>query len=199
MAAGLLLFVVMLWATSRVVVIPLSIASASIIVWAFFWVRRNPSIPKRAKRVAWSYWLFFAICLLKLIVAAAGGDKGPSTVGKIAGNMFVFSPSVLLIFGWLRWSHIGPPRSWRNYAIACALASASISGLCLYSVISYIQLSHIGYSNQHRLAMAGVYAGSPLAVLSLITATVGEGRARVIVWLAAASITIVWIVAFFYA
>src|SRR5579864_3706139 len=46
MAAGLFLFVIMLWATSPVVVIPLSLAMGSVIVWVFFWIRRNPNIPE---------------------------------------------------------------------------------------------------------------------------------------------------------
>ena len=44
MAAGLLLYVILLWATSPVVVIPLSLAMGSVIVWVFFWIRRNPNI-----------------------------------------------------------------------------------------------------------------------------------------------------------
>ena len=36
MAAGLLLFMIMLWATSPVVVIPLSLTMGSVIVWVVF-------------------------------------------------------------------------------------------------------------------------------------------------------------------
>ena len=36
MAAGLLIFMLMLWATSPVVVIPLSLAMGSVIVWVVF-------------------------------------------------------------------------------------------------------------------------------------------------------------------
>jgi len=113
--------------------------------------------------------------------------------------MFVFSPSVLLIFGWVRWWGARPSRYWRNDAIAWGLAAASISALCLYGVLSYIQLAHIGHSNEHRLAIAAVYSGCPLAVFSLIAAAVGRGRSRVIVWLAGASLALVWSIAFFYA
>jgi hypothetical protein len=77
LAAGLLLFVIMLWATSPVVVIPLSLATGSVVVWVFFWIRRNPNIPEGTKRIAWSYWLFFAMCFLKFVVALEGVDRGP--------------------------------------------------------------------------------------------------------------------------
>jgi hypothetical protein len=79
------------------------------------------------------------------------------------------------------------------------LATASISALCLYGVLSYIQLAHIGHSNEHRLAITGAYAGWSLAFFSLIAAAVGKGRSRAIVWLAGASLALVWSIAFFYA
>jgi hypothetical protein len=196
MAAGLLLYVIMLWATSPIIVIPLSLAMGSVIVWVFFWFRRNPNVPEGTKRIAWFYWLFVAMCVVKLFAAVGGVENGSSTLGKIVGNLFVFSPSVLLTFGWVRWWRFRLPR---NYSIARGLAAASVSALCLYGVVSYIQLAHIGSSNEHRLAIAGVYAGWPLAVFSVIAATVGKGRARVIVWLAGGSLALVWSVAFFYA
>jgi hypothetical protein len=201
MAAGLLLYVIMLWATSAVVVIPLSLAIGSVIVWVFFWIRRNPNIPESRKRIAWIYWLFFVMCVLKLFAAVEGVEsvKPYAIVGKIVGNMLVFSPCVLLAFGWVRWWRVRPPRNWRNYAIAWGLATASISALCLYGVLSYVQLAHIGHSNEHRLAMTGVYLGWPLSVFSVVAAVVGNGRSRVIAWLAGASLAAVWSVALFYA
>ena len=199
MAAGILLFVIMLWATSPVIVIPLSLATGSVIVWVFFWIRGNPNITGSNKRIAWIYWLFFAVCFLKLFVAVEGTEKSPATLGKIVGNMLVFSPFMLLVFGWVRWWRVGPPRYWRNYAIAWGLATASISALCLYGVISYVQLAHIGSANEHRLAVAGFYAGCPFAVFSLIAAAIGKGRSRSIVCLAGGSLALVWSFAFFYA
>lgn len=199
MAAGLLLFVIVLWATSPLVVIPLSLAMGSVMVWVFFWIRRNPNVPESTKRIAWIYWLFFAVCIVKLFVALEGVDKGAVTFGKIAGNVLVFSPCVLLIFGWVRWWRVRLPRYWRNYSIAWGLATASISAVCLYGVLSYIQLAHIGSSNEHRLAIGGVYAGWPLSVFSVVAAAVGKGRSRVIVGLAGGSLALVWSFAFFYA
>lgn len=199
MAAGLLLFVIMVWTTSPVIVIPLSLAMGLIVVWLFFWIRRNRNIPEPIKRIAWIYWLFFAACFLKLFVAVEGVDKGPATLGKIAGNMLVFSPCMLLVFGWVRWWRGRPPRHWRNYAIAWGLATASISALCLYGVLSCVQLAHIGPSNEHRLALAGVYVGYPLSIFSLVAAAVGKGRPRVIVWLAGGSLALVWSIASHYA
>ena len=197
MAAGLLLFVIMLWATSPIVVIPLSLAVGSAIAWVFFWIRRNPNIPESTKRIAWIYWLGFVMCVLKLVVALEEVErlKGIS----IVGNLLMFSPCLLLVFGWVRWGRVRPHRHWRSYAIGWGLAVASISALCLYSVISYVQLGNISSSNQHRLAIAGVYVGWPLSVFSVVAASVGEGRSRVIVWLAGASLALVWTIAFFHA
>jgi hypothetical protein len=202
MAAGLLLFITLLWSTSPVVVIPLSLAMGSLIVWVFFWILRNPNISGSRKRIAWIYWLFFAVCVLKLFVAVAGVEgvesvKTSAIVGKTVGYMLIFSPCVLLVFGWVRWWRVRPPRYWRNYAIAWGLATASISALCLYGVLSYVQLGHIGHSNEHRLAIAGVYVGCPLSVFSLAASVVGNGRSRVITWLAGCSLAVVWTVAFF--
>lgn len=199
MGAALLLFMIMLWATSTVVVIPLSLVMGFTIGWIFFWFRRNASISERAKRIAWTYWIFFAICVLKLFAALEGVDKGPATVGNIAAYILLFSPGLLLVFGWMRWSYAQPRGHWRNYAIAWGLAAASLSALCLYGVISYVQLSHIGRSTEHRLAIAGVCVGCPLAVSSVIAASIGQGRSRVTAWLAGAALALVWSVALFYA
>jgi hypothetical protein len=199
MAAGLLLFVIMLWATSPVIVIPLSLALGSIIAWVFFWIRGNPNISGGSKRIAWSYWLIFAICFVKLLVALQGAENGPRMLGKVVGYMLVFSPCLLLIFGWVRWWRVHPPRHWRDYAIAWALGISSISALCLYGVIFCIQLAHIGSANEHRIAVAGSYAGCPLSVLSVIAAALGKGRSRVIVSLAAVSLVVIWSIAFFSA
>jgi len=200
MAAGLLLFIVMLWTTSPVV-IPLSLAMGSVIVWVVFWIRRNPNIPVSRKRIAWIYWLFFLVCVLKLFVAVEGIEsvKRYATVGNIVAYLLVFSPCVLLTFGWVRWWRVRPPRYWRNYAVAWGLAVSSISALCLYGVLSYIQLANIGHTNEHRLAMAGVYVGCPLSVFSVVAAVVGNGRSRVIAGLAGGSLAVVWSIAFFYA
>jgi len=189
----------MLWATSPSVVIPLSLTMGSVIVWVFLWIQRNANIPASTKRIAWIYWLFFAMCVVKLFVAADAVEKGSAILGSIVGNIFVFSPCVLLTFGWVRWWRVRLSRDWRNYAIAWGLATASISAMCLYGVLSYIQLAHIGSSNEHRLAIGGVYAGWPLSAFSVVAATLGKGRARVIVCLAGSSLTLVWSLAFFYA
>jgi uncharacterized membrane protein len=201
MAAGLLLFVIMIWATSPVVVVPLSLATGSAIVWVFFWIRRNPNISINQKRIAWIYWLFFFMCILKLLVAVEGDNsvKAPAIVGNMLAYMLVFSPCVLLTVGWVRWWRVRPPRYWRNYAIAWGLATGSISALCLYGVLSYVQLAHIGRSNEHRLAIAGGYVGFPLSAFSVVAAVVGSGRSRVIAWLAGGSLAVVWSIAFFYA
>jgi hypothetical protein len=201
MAAALLLFIVVIWAQSPVVVIPLSLAMGSVIVWVFSWIRRNPSIPRSTKQIAWIYWLFFGVCVVKLFAAVseAKSVNAPVMVGNMLAYVLAVSPCVLLTFGWLRWWRVGSSRYWRNYAIAWGLAAASISALCLYGVISYIQLSHMDSSNEHRLAIAGVYVGCPLSVFSVIVAAVGKGRSRVIVWLAGGSLALVWSIAFFYA
>jgi hypothetical protein len=199
MAAGLILFVIMLWATSPAVVLPLTLVVGSAIAWVFYWIRRNPNIPENAKRVAWIYWLFFVICVVKLLAAVGGIEKERPSLGKIVASGLVFCPCVLLIFGWAQWWRVRPRRYWRNQAIACGLATASISALCLYGVISYVQLANIGSGNEHRLAMAGVLAGCPLSVISVIAAAVGKGRSRVIVGLSGGLLALVWSLAFFFA
>jgi hypothetical protein len=68
-----------------------------------------------------------------------------------------------------------------------------------YGVLTYVQLAHIGHSNEHRLAIAGVYVGCPLSVCSVIAALVGNGRSRVMLSLAALLLAAVWTVAFYYA
>ena len=201
MAAGLLLFIFMLWSTAPAAVIPLSLAMGSVIVWVFFWIRRNPNISINQKRISWIYWLFFLMCVLKLFVAveAVKGVNASAIVGTMLAYILVFSPCLLLTLGWVLWWRVRPPRYWRNYAIAWGLATASISVLCLYGVLSYVQLANIGRSNEHRLAIAGVYVGCPLAVFSVVTAIVGNGRSRVITWVAGGSLAAVWSIAFFYA
>jgi hypothetical protein len=199
MAAGLLLFVIVVWATSPVVVIPLSLVMCSLIVWVFFWMRRNPNIPASTKRIAWIYWLFFAICSVKLFAAVEGVEKAPAMLGKVVGDTIVLSPGLLLVFGWVRWWRVQSPRHWRNSAIAWGLATASMSALCLYGVLFYVQLADIGSANEHRLAVAAVYASGPLSVFSVIAAAVGKGRSRVIVCLAGISLSLVWSIAYFSA
>jgi hypothetical protein len=71
MATGLILYVTMLSSTSPVVVIPLSLAMAAMIVWVFFWYRRNPNLSRTAKRLSWLYLPFLLVCALKLLVAVA--------------------------------------------------------------------------------------------------------------------------------
>jgi hypothetical protein len=71
MAAGLILYVTMLWSTSPPVVIPLSLVMGSVIAWVFFWVRGNPNITSSTKRIVWVYLLFLLMCALKLFVAVS--------------------------------------------------------------------------------------------------------------------------------
>jgi membrane protein YdbS with pleckstrin-like domain len=199
MIAGLLFFVIMLWSTSPFIVVPLSLATSSLIVWVFYWFRRNPNVSESSKRVVWIYWLFFAMCVVKLFASMEGTEKGAAIRPKIFGSMLLFSPGVLVILGWMRWSRERIARYWRNDAIAWGLATASLSALCLYGVISYVHLKNIGRTNEHRLAMAGAYVGFPLAFFSVLSATLGKGRSRGILWLAGGSLAVVWSFVFFYA
>lgn len=199
MAAGLLVYITMIWSTSPIVVIPLSLAMSLVLVWAFFWIQRNPNIPLSRKRIAWIYWLFFVVCVLKLFVAVSSYRPQQAARSAIVGSLLLFSPSVLLIVGWVGWWRLRSPRYWRNYVIASGLAATSISALCLYGVLACVRLAHIGYANEHRLAMAGVYVGWPLSVLSVAAAFAGEGRSRVMLCLAAWSLATVWTFAFYYA
>jgi hypothetical protein len=201
MAAGLPIWMIMLWATSSIVVIPLSLVMGSVAAWVFLWIQRNPNVSIRQKRIAWIYWLLFLVCILKLLVAVDSTNRVdvPAMIGKMLAYMLAFSPCALLAVGWVRWWRVPPPRNWQRNAIAYGLATASISALCLYGVLSYIQLAHIGHSNEHRLAMAGVYVGWPLSVFSVVAAVAGNGRSRVIAWLAGGALAVVWSIAFIYA
>jgi hypothetical protein len=200
MAAGLPIWIIMLWATSPIVVIPLSLVMGSVAAWVFFWIR-NPNLSTKQKRIAWIYWLFFLVCILKLLVAVDGTNHvdAPAMIGKMLAYTLAFSPCALLVVGWVRWCRVPPPRNWQRNAIAYGLATASMSALCLYGVLSYIQLAHMGHSNEHRLAMAGVYVGWPLSVFSVVAAVLGNGRSRVIAWLAGGSLAVVWSIASIYA
>ena len=71
MAAGLILYVTMLWSTSPFVVIALSLAMAATILWLFYWYRRNPNLSRTAKHLSWPYLPFLLVCALKLLVAVA--------------------------------------------------------------------------------------------------------------------------------
>lgn len=194
MAAALLLFVIMLWATSPAVVIPLSLAMGSVVVWAFFWIRRNPNIPESSRRIAWIYWPIFFVCVLKVLAALS--PHLPQNEGYAIAVTLLFSPFVLLIVGSVRWLRPRYTQHWRTYFIGIGLAATSISALCLYGVLLFIRLAHIGNLNEHRLTMAGVYVGWPLSAFSVPAALVGEGRSRVMLGLAAFALAIVWTIAF---
>ena len=142
------------------------------------------------------------MCVLKLFAAAEGTESVNAVRDSREDDSVPLSfslPACFLSFGWVRWWRVRPPRYWRSYAIAWGLTTASISALCLYGVLSYVQLAHIGHSDEHRLAIAGVYVGCPLSVFSVVAAVVGNGRSRVIAWLAGGLLAVVWTVAFFYA
>jgi hypothetical protein len=63
----------MLWSRSPPIVIPLSLVMGSVIAWVFFWVRGNPNIASRTKRIVWAYLLLLLLllCALKLFVAVS--------------------------------------------------------------------------------------------------------------------------------
>jgi hypothetical protein len=142
MVAGLLLYVVMIWATSPAVVIPLSLVMGSVIMWVFFWTRRNPYLSINQKRIAWIYWLFFLMCILKLLVAVDGTNhvNAPAMIGKMLAYMLGFSPCALLtaggcvggacpLFGTggaMRLDTAWPPLPFRPYAyMVCCLTYSS--------------------------------------------------------------------------
>lgn len=71
MAAGLILYVTMLWSTSPIVTIVLSLTMSVLIIWLFFWFRRNPNVAPTTKKLSWLYLPFLLMCALKLLVAVA--------------------------------------------------------------------------------------------------------------------------------
>jgi hypothetical protein len=200
LAAGLPLYVILLWATTPSVIVPLALAMGSAIVCAIIWIKRNPDIPESGKRITWIYWLVLLTCAMKLFVSFEAGHtaKQSAIVGKVLAYVLLFAPCALLIPGWMRWS-TASTRSWRSKSVAWGLAAASISALCLYAVVLYIQLAKMDPSNEHRLAMAGVFVGCPLSVFSVAAAVAGQGRSRGIATLAGGLLALVWTIAFSYA
>lgn len=117
----------------------------------------------------------------------------------IAVYALVFSPSILLTVGWVRWRQCRGSQHWRNFVIVWGMAAVSASALCLYGELLYVRLAHLSLANENRCAMAGVLAGLPLSVLATVAALIGKGRARVMLCLAAVCLVVVWMAAAFYA
>jgi hypothetical protein len=59
----------MLWANSKVIVIPLALVVTCLIIWTVWWYQRNPNIPSKSKWIAWLYVLFLPVCAMKVLVA----------------------------------------------------------------------------------------------------------------------------------
>ena len=50
------------------VVLPLAIVLTGVLLWMFVTVRRSPNAAYRAKRNAWTYLVFAASCIFKLLL-----------------------------------------------------------------------------------------------------------------------------------
>jgi len=118
---------------------------------------------------------------------------------SIVGYGIFFLPAVLLPWGWLRclrkdlW-----PRSWREYSVAAGLGCASISSVCLFGVVLYLRMVHIGYWNEYLLAAAWGVFNWPLSISAVILAVIGKGVSRTLLMLTACGLVAVWTVAFIH-
>jgi hypothetical protein len=67
MAGGFAAYLVMLWAHSPTIVLPLALLVSGLLVWLFVYMQRSPSVLRRAKRTSWLYLLFVLVCILRVL------------------------------------------------------------------------------------------------------------------------------------
>jgi hypothetical protein len=118
---------------------------------------------------------------------------------SIVGDAIFFSPAPLLLVGWVKWLRVSVrPRGWRQNVVVVGLGSASVSCLCLFSVVLYLQKAHIGYWNEYVIASRWGVVSWPISVVTLILAMIGKGASRVLLLLAGAALVLVWTMAFIH-
>ncbi|MGC2475532.1 MAG: hypothetical protein WA485_14425 [Candidatus Sulfotelmatobacter sp.] len=117
---------------------------------------------------------------------------------SVAADVIFFSPGGLLSLGWTRWIRADTPRDRRSYVVAAGLIAASISCACLFGVVLYLQVRHIGYWNEYRLASGWGRLNWPLSVLAVLAAILGKGRSRVLLLCAGCALVTVWTIAFIH-
>jgi hypothetical protein len=115
---------------------------------------------------------------------------------SVVADFIFFLPAGLLSLGWTRWLGADTPRDRRSYVVASGLTAASISCVCLFGVVLYLQVRHIGYWNEYRVASGWGRFNWPLAVLAVIAAVLGKGRSRVMLLFAGCALVTVWTMAF---
>lgn len=67
MATGLVVYMVMLWATSPWIVLPLAAAVSTLLIWLIVFMQRSPNVTLRAKRNGWLYLIGVFTCGLKVL------------------------------------------------------------------------------------------------------------------------------------
>jgi hypothetical protein len=67
MAVGFAAYLMMLWATSLWVVVPLWLGVSALLLWLIVFMQRSPNVTLRAKRTGWLYLIFVLTCGLKVL------------------------------------------------------------------------------------------------------------------------------------
>ncbi len=111
---------------------------------------------------------------------------------SIVADAIFFFPAPLLVVGWARWVPATEPRGWRRNVIAVGLGSASLSCLCLYGVVLYVQKAHIGYWNEYMLASEWGVFNWPAALVAAVLGLLGKGASRLLLVFAAAVLVLLW-------
>ncbi|HEY1677037.1 MAG TPA: hypothetical protein VGG04_04975 [Candidatus Sulfotelmatobacter sp.] len=68
MAGGFAAYMVMLWARSPKIVIPLAIIVSGLLLWLFWFMQTSPNVLRKAKRTSWIYLGVVLLCILRVLV-----------------------------------------------------------------------------------------------------------------------------------
>ena len=123
------------------------------------------------------------------------------TVITIVRTLVVFIAPIFVLAGWVKWvesSRATEPRKRREYAIAAGLGAASISCICYFSVVGYLQRHRMGYWGEYLVASAWAKFNWPLSVLAGIFGLSGKGDGRGWLLIAASWLVFVWTIAFIH-
>jgi uncharacterized integral membrane protein len=62
-------YLLMLWARSPLIVLPLAVAISGLLIWLVAYIQRNPNVSRKAKRTGWIYLVGILFCVLKAVDA----------------------------------------------------------------------------------------------------------------------------------
>lgn len=116
---------------------------------------------------------------------------------SVVGDAIFFSPGPLLVWGWVKSVWMSSQScGWRQNIIKLGLGAASVSSLCLYAVVLYLQKAHVGYWNEYLIASRWGRFCWPLSAAAVILGAVGKGASRVLLTAAGLGLVVVWTIAF---